>query len=157
MTQRWATPTPSRSPLSDPPLPQQTVYQMMLEIHDAYSMHSVFQPGFPGLLEGFYVQEKLIEHLMPDVYTSFVSEGVVLRDARFDHNATQQKNMISASSYAAKWYITLFANTVPFQTQLRIWDAMFLDGRNVVVMTSVAIIWAFRGEHRRLARFDPHD
>jgi len=52
--------------------------------------------------------------------------------------------MISASSYATKWYITLFANTVPFHTQLRIWDALFLDGRDVLVMTSVAIIWAFR-------------
>lgn len=36
-------------------------------------MHSIFAPGFPGLLEVFYVQERLMEWLMPDVYRSFVS------------------------------------------------------------------------------------
>jgi USP6 N-terminal-like protein len=47
----------------------------MIRLHDVYEMHSIFKPGFPGLLEGFYVQEKLIEYLMPTVYTSFVSDG----------------------------------------------------------------------------------
>jgi USP6 N-terminal-like protein len=56
--------------------------------------------------------------------------------------------MISASSYATKWYITLFANTVPFQAQLRIWDALFFEGRDVLVMVSVAIVWALRGACR---------
>ncbi|KAK4688988.1 hypothetical protein P7C73_g1125, partial [Tremellales sp. Uapishka_1] len=101
-------------------------YALLVRLHDGYQMHSIFAPGFPGLLEGFYVQEKLMEYLMPEVYTSF------------------QKNMISASSYATKWYITLFVNTVPFKTQLRIWDAMFLEGREILVMTSVAIIWSFK-------------
>lgn len=35
-------------------------------------MHSVFSPGFPGLLENIYVQERLLETLMPEVYKSFV-------------------------------------------------------------------------------------
>lgn len=52
--------------------------------------------------------------------------------------------MIGASSYATKWYITLFANTVPFQTQLRIWDALLLEGQDLLVMTSVALIYAYR-------------
>lgn len=52
--------------------------------------------------------------------------------------------MISASSYATKWYITLFANSVPFQTQLRIWDGLLLDGQDVLVMMSLALIYAYR-------------
>ena len=36
-------------------------------------MHTIFAPGFPGLLEAFYVQERLVEWLMPDVYKNFVS------------------------------------------------------------------------------------
>jgi hypothetical protein len=49
-------------------------------MHDLYDMHGIFAPGFPGLLETFYVHERLIECLMPDVYESFVSTfcGVVL-------------------------------------------------------------------------------
>lgn len=53
----------------------QRVYAMMVRIHDVYRMHSIFIHGFPGLLECFYVQERLIESLMPDVYVSMVSRS----------------------------------------------------------------------------------
>ncbi|KAJ9098901.1 hypothetical protein QFC19_006240 [Naganishia cerealis] len=107
----------------------------------------IFIHGFPGLLENFYVQERLIEHIMPDVYTAFVSDiaGTVFIGNWSDSLTNpQERNMISASSYATKWYITLFANTVPFQTQLRIWDALLLEGRDLLVMTSLALIYAYR-------------
>jgi hypothetical protein len=45
----------------------------MVRLHDDYNMHGIFIHGFPGLLENFYVQERLIEHIMPDVYAAFVS------------------------------------------------------------------------------------
>jgi len=105
--------------------PERT-YASLVRLHDEYGMHTIFMPGFPGLLEGIYVQERLIERLMPEVYQSF------------------KKHMISTTSYATKWYITLFANTVPFQTQLRIWDAFLLEGRDVMVAVAVAIIWVLR-------------
>ncbi|WWD18988.1 hypothetical protein CI109_103445 [Kwoniella shandongensis] len=101
-------------------------YALLVRLHDVYGMHDIFEPGFPGLLEAFYVQERLMEWLMPDLYQSF------------------QRNMISSSAWGTKWYITLFVNTVPFSQQLRLWDAMWLDGRDVMIMTSVAILWAFR-------------
>lgn len=53
--------------------------------------------------------------------------------------------MISSTSFVTKWYITLFANSFPFQTQLRIWDAFFLEGRDVIVIVAVAIIWDLKG------------
>lgn len=57
----------------------------------------------------------------------------------------QKKHLISTTSYATKWYITLFANSVPFQTQLRLWDVFLLDGRDVFVTTAVAIVWVLKG------------
>lgn len=54
--------------------------------------------------------------------------------------------MISSTAYTTKWYITLFANTVPFQTQLRLWDAFFLEGRDMIVIIAIAILWIFKGE-----------
>lgn len=57
----------------------------------------------------------------------------------------QQRNIISSSAWGTKWYITLFVNTVPFSQQLRLWDALWLEGRDVIVMTSIAILWSFRG------------
>jgi USP6 N-terminal-like protein len=53
--------------------------------------------------------------------------------------------MISTTSYATKWYITLFANTVPFQMQLRLWDAFLLDGLDVLVAMALYVIWTFKG------------
>jgi hypothetical protein len=50
----------------------QRAYALLVRLHDVYGMHSIFAPGFPGLLEAFYVQERLMEWLMPDVYKSFV-------------------------------------------------------------------------------------
>jgi hypothetical protein len=51
----------------------QRVYVLLVRLHDVYNMHGIFIHGFPGLLENFYVQERLIEHIMPDVYAAFVS------------------------------------------------------------------------------------
>ena len=131
-------------------------------------MHSIFGPGFPGLLEAFYVQERLMEYLMPEVYKSFVSLSPSALALFFTVQITdfpmmvlyryhymtcidellvdQQRNMISSSAWGTKWYITLFVNTVPFSQQLRLWDVLWYDGRDVMVMTSIAILWAFKGE-----------
>ncbi|TXT15638.1 hypothetical protein VHUM_00141 [Vanrija humicola] len=105
--------------------PERT-YTLLVRLHDLYDMHGIFAPGFPGLLETFYVQERLIEATMPDVYANF------------------QKHMISSTAWGPKIYITLFVNTVPFNTQLRIWDALFLDGYDVMVCAVLAILWAYR-------------
>jgi hypothetical protein len=102
-------------------------YASLVHLHDAYHMHDIFSPGFPGLLESIYVQERITEELMPDVYAAF------------------KKHIVSTTSYATKWYITLFANSVPFQTHLRLWDVFLLEGPDLFVIVAVSIIWVHRG------------
>jgi hypothetical protein len=34
---------------------------------------------------------------------------------------------------------------VPFQTQLRLWDAFFLEGRDLIVIFAIGIIWVYKG------------
>ncbi|KAG6896767.1 hypothetical protein C0992_006281 [Termitomyces sp. T32_za158] len=104
------------------------VYASLVRLHDAYSLHAVFSPGFPGLLEVIYVQERITEQMMPDVFQAF------------------KKHSISTTSYATKWYITLFSNSVPFQTQLRLWDAFLLEGYDVFIAVAVAIVWVYRDQ-----------
>ncbi|KAI0964167.1 hypothetical protein AcW1_001050 [Taiwanofungus camphoratus] len=101
-------------------------YASLIRLHNSYSMHSIFSPGFPGLLEAIYVQERITEQMLPAVYAAF------------------KKHMVSTTSYATKWYITLFANSVPFQTQLRLWDAFLLEGHDIFVIVAVAIVWVYR-------------
>ena len=103
------------------------VYASLVLLHDAYKMHNVFNQGFPGLLEAIYIQERITETMMPAVYAAF------------------QNHTISTTSYATKWYITLFANSVPFQTQLRLWDVFLLEGYDVFIAVAIAIVWVYRG------------
>lgn len=107
------------------------VYASLVRLHDAYGMHHIFSPGFPGLLEAIYVQERLMEQMMPGIYAAF------------------KKHSISTTSYATKWYITLFANSVPFQAQLRLWDAFLLEGHDVFVVVALAIVWVYKGQDFR--------
>lgn len=102
------------------------VYATLVHFHDEYQMHDIFLPGFPGLLEAIYIQERILEKMLPAVFESF------------------KKHMISTTSYATKWYITLFANSVPFQTQLRLWDVFLLEGRDVFILVAISIVWALK-------------
>jgi USP6 N-terminal-like protein len=57
----------------------------------------------------------------------------------------ENEHGVHISAYATKWYITLYANVVPFSTQLRLWDAFMLEGKDVLVVMGLAIVWAFKG------------
>lgn len=103
-------------------------YASLVRLFYQYNLRDIFAPGFPGLLEAFYVQERLVELLMPDVHQAFLEHG------------------ISTSSYATKWYITLFANSIPFSTQLRFWDCLLLEGVDFLVIASLSIIWCFKDD-----------
>ncbi|GAA5873022.1 hypothetical protein JCM16303_006917 [Sporobolomyces ruberrimus] len=100
----------------------------LCRLFDQYHLENIFEPGFPGLMEVFYVQERLIELLMPDVHKAF------------------NEHYISTSAYATKWYITLFSNSVPFATQVRLWDGLLLEGVDFLIITALAIIWQFQHE-----------
>lgn len=52
----------------------------MVRLFDQYGLRHIFEPGFPGLIEAFYVQEKLVELLMPEVHKAFVSLSPIVLD-----------------------------------------------------------------------------
>ena len=108
-------------------LAPERAYASLVHLHDAYHMHDIFSPGFPGLLESIYVQERITEEMMPEVYAAF------------------KRHIVSTTSYATKWYITLFANSIPYQTHLRLWDAFLLEGPDLFIIVAVSIIWVHRG------------
>ncbi|KAL9940320.1 hypothetical protein V8E36_001025 [Tilletia maclaganii] len=97
-------------------------YAALIRLHDAHGLHNIFAPGFPGLVENFYVQEQLIKWLFPALHAMMEEHG------------------IDSSSFATKWYITLFANSVPFETQLRMWDIIFLDGQDALVGVALGVL-----------------
>jgi hypothetical protein len=104
--------------------PEEQAYALLVALHDSpkYALHDLFSPGFPGLLEGFHVQEKLAELLVPGLNGAMQREGVV------------------GSAYATRWHITLFSSVVPFETQLRLWDVFLLVGRDAPILFSLAVL-----------------
>lgn len=102
-------------------------YAAMTMMHNHLNLHSTFAPGFPGLVENLFVQDQLLRKYMPELVEVF------------------DEQMVVSSSYATKWFITLFSNSIPFETQLRVWDAWLLDGQDVISLVALGIIWAHRG------------
>lgn len=98
-------------------------YTALVGLHDHYHLHDTFQPGFPGLQQLFFVHQRLVSAYIPSL-------AAALEEAE-----------ITPSSYATRWYITLFNATVPYATQLRIWDAFLLLGPDVLLLTGLALLW----------------
>ncbi|WFD35108.1 hypothetical protein MCUN1_001957 [Malassezia cuniculi] len=112
-------------------LPPPNAYALLVQLHDDYMFHEFFRPGFPGLREMFYIQQRLTSTLLPQL------------------DSVMRENAIVPSAYATSWYMTLFSSTLPFATQLRVWDAMLLDGRDVLVIVAMAILHVYAPQARR--------
>ncbi|RHZ46810.1 hypothetical protein Glove_606g60 [Diversispora epigaea] len=102
---------------------EENAFVMLTKLFGRCDLHNLYVPGFPALLESFYVQEKLMELNTPKIAEKF--------------NELQ----ISNTAYATKWYITLFtSDVVPHHTMLRIWDLMMLYGFDVLYFVAVALL-----------------
>ncbi|KAI7859547.1 rab-GTPase-TBC domain-containing protein [Circinella umbellata] len=86
-------------------------------------LHDLFIPGFPALMESFYIQEQLVERYLPKLHRHLLNLG------------------LSSDAYATRWYITMFTGgVVSYQTLLRIWDVYFLLGFNVFFFVALALL-----------------
>ena len=99
-------------------------YAMLAQLHTKYAFHDLFRPGFPGLRAELFVLRALLEHYTPRAARALASCGV------------------APSAFATGWYMTLFSGVMPFATQLRLWDAFLLDGRDVITLAALAVVLA---------------
>ncbi len=51
---------------------------------------------------------------------------------------------VAPLSYATRWYLTVFAYTLPHETQLRIWDVLMLEGISILTAASLALLETLR-------------
>ncbi|KAI7864339.1 rab-GTPase-TBC domain-containing protein [Spinellus fusiger] len=86
-------------------------------------LHDLYRPGFPMLLESFFIQEGLLEYYLPKLYRHLNALGV------------------GSDLYATRWYITLFTGGIlPCQTLLRVWDIYFLCGFDIFYVVAVVLL-----------------
>src|SRR5690606_2321393 len=87
-----------------------------------YGMERIFTPGFPKLMECFYVHEQLLKKYIPRLYRHFA-----------------EINM-ETSMYATRWYMLLMLENLPFDVAIRIWDIFFLEGSKVIFSLVLSLL-----------------
>ncbi|SAL97714.1 hypothetical protein [Absidia glauca] len=98
-------------------------FLLLVHMFQRDNLHDLFIPGFPALMESFYVQEKLLLKLAPKLATHLSAIG------------------LTSDMFATRWYITLFTGgVVRYQTFLRIWDVYFLHGFDIFYCAAVALL-----------------
>ncbi|GAA5795789.1 hypothetical protein HPULCUR_001151 [Helicostylum pulchrum] len=86
-------------------------------------LHNLYIPGFPILMESFFIQERLLKRYMPKLYNHLADLG------------------LSSDIYSTRWYITLFAGgVVRYHTLMRIWDAYFLCGYDLFFFVAITLL-----------------
>ncbi|KAG1085224.1 hypothetical protein G6F42_021481 [Rhizopus arrhizus] len=86
-------------------------------------LHNLYIPGFPMLMESFYIQEALLKGYLPKLNQHLADLG------------------LSSDIYSTRWYITLFTGgVVNYHTLMRIWDVYFLCGYDVFFFVAVALL-----------------
>ncbi|WFD05908.1 hypothetical protein MVES1_001242 [Malassezia vespertilionis] len=97
-------------------------FAMLQCLLDTFGFRRLYEPGFPGLREELFVLNTLLAQLAPRTTKQLAALGV------------------APSAYATRWYMTLFTNVLPFPTQLRVWDAVLLDGLDVITLVACALV-----------------
>ncbi|CDS02733.1 hypothetical protein LRAMOSA00137 [Lichtheimia ramosa] len=102
---------------------EEKAFTALLHMFQRDGLHDLFVPGFPALMESFYVQERLLEKNLPKLAKHLHAKDV------------------SSATYATRWYITLFTGgVVPYHTLLRILDVYFLVGYDIFYFVALALL-----------------
>ncbi|KAG2188702.1 hypothetical protein INT44_003841, partial [Umbelopsis vinacea] len=102
---------------------EEKTFTMLVHMFQKCNLHNLFIQGFPALVESFYIQERLLEQHLPKV------------------SKHMKNNDITSSSYATRWYITLFTGgIVNYHTLLRIWDVLQMCGFDVLYYVALALM-----------------
>ncbi|KAI7887518.1 RabGAP/TBC [Lichtheimia hyalospora FSU 10163] len=112
---------------------EERAYTALVHMFLRDRLHDLFVPGFPALMESFFIQERLVERYLTRLYRHLHSMDV------------------TSAAYATRWYITMFTGgVVKYQTLLRIWDIYFLEGFDIFYFVAIALLKTY--QHQLLSR-----
>jgi len=108
---------------------EELAFKFMYCFIEKYKMQNLFVQNVPLLKKSFYVLDRLISSLYPDISDFFRTKG------------------ISSSFFASNWIMTLFAqstqyikNDVPTPFLMKVWDYLLLDGWKAIFKAALFII-----------------
>jgi len=96
----------------------------------------------------FWLLVELVENIVPDFYSTHMLglriECKVLQKMinllAPDLSQHFAQNKIDMELLASKWFVCLFTDVLPVETQLRVWDCLFYEGSKVILRAALTII-----------------
>jgi len=99
--------------------------------------------------EAFWCFVAVIEWLLPEDFYSPTLLGLRTEQAVFNELVSTklprvskqlQKHGVVAELFATRWFVAVFANSLPIETTLRVWDAFLLEGCKVLHRIGLALL-----------------
>lgn len=96
----------------------------------------------------FWLLRVLVEKMLPDYYTrdmlGLLTDIEVLSELVRERmplvHAHLRKHDVSWAIVTTKWFICLFAEVLPIETVLRIWDCVFSEGSKVLFRVALTLV-----------------
>jgi len=106
----------------------------------------------------FWTLSAIVEHHLPADYFSATLVGLRAEQAVFAELLALKLprlarhmalHCVHADFFSTRWFVAIFANTLPIETTLRVWDCFLLEGIKLVHRVGLALL---RVAERRLLR-----
>uniref|UniRef100_UPI00358DE5E4 rab GTPase-activating protein 1 isoform X3 n=1 Tax=Myxine glutinosa TaxID=7769 RepID=UPI00358DE5E4 len=103
-------------------MPEEQAFSVLVKIMFDYGLRDLFRQNFEDLHCKFYILERLVQDLIPELSAHFTSIN------------------LEAHMYASQWFLTLFTAKFPLYMVFHIMDLLLCEGLNVLFSVALALL-----------------
>ncbi|XP_071948154.1 EVI5-like protein isoform X4 [Antedon mediterranea] len=103
-------------------MPEEEAFCVLVKLMQEYRLRELFKPSMAELGLCMYQLESMVQELLPDLYTHFITQG------------------FHTSMYASHWFLTLFSVCFSIPLSCRVMDLFIQDGMETIFRIGMAIL-----------------